>query len=275
MSGCPGRPRRRPQPGVRAVGADARRRAALELAVRAAAGTVLAGAGRLGARGRAGGRDLSRAARRRLRLQPRQLPADRRGRRPQRRRQLRPQPLLVAGHRPAAGARRGRRPRRLQPRQGHAAAPRPDRRDGVFDFRFPVDPETAPWHFAAVGSGRGVDEWSHLLAALRTGRLRRRRLDRARGSARRRRAGHPRVARWRCAPRWPGCRRERDDARRRPRARESPWPPSATCCTTPRPSRRPHASACWRRSSSSATGRTRLRGRSSARTTHDAGRVHP
>jgi sugar phosphate isomerase/epimerase len=40
-------------------------------------------------------------------------------------------------------------------------------RDGVFDFRFPVDPETAPWHFASVGSGRGVEEWSRLLSALR------------------------------------------------------------------------------------------------------------
>ena len=40
-------------------------------------------------------------------------------------------------------------------------------RDGVFDFRFPVDPDTAPWHFASVGSGRGIEEWSALLAALR------------------------------------------------------------------------------------------------------------
>ena len=44
----------------------------------------------------------------------------------------------------------------------------PDRiaRDGVFDFRFPVDPATATWHFASVGSGRGVDEWARLLSAL-------------------------------------------------------------------------------------------------------------
>jgi sugar phosphate isomerase/epimerase len=39
---------------------------------------------------------------------------------------------------------------------------------GVFDFRFPVDPDTASWHFASVGGGRGVDEWSRLLAALRS-----------------------------------------------------------------------------------------------------------
>lgn len=39
---------------------------------------------------------------------------------------------------------------------------------GVFDYRFPVDPNTAPWHFASVGGGRGVDEWSRLLAALRS-----------------------------------------------------------------------------------------------------------
>jgi sugar phosphate isomerase/epimerase len=45
----------------------------------------------------------------------------------------------------------------------------PDRiaRDGLFDFRFPVDPDTATWHFASVGGGRGVDEWSRLLGALR------------------------------------------------------------------------------------------------------------
>ena len=41
------------------------------------------------------------------------------------------------------------------------------RRDGVIDFRFPVDPATASWHFAAVGTGHGVEEWAHLLAALR------------------------------------------------------------------------------------------------------------
>jgi sugar phosphate isomerase/epimerase len=39
---------------------------------------------------------------------------------------------------------------------------------GVIDFRFPVDPDIAPWHFASVGGGRGVDEWSQLLAALRS-----------------------------------------------------------------------------------------------------------
>ncbi|HYW29806.1 MAG TPA: sugar phosphate isomerase/epimerase [Gaiellales bacterium] len=39
--------------------------------------------------------------------------------------------------------------------------------DGVFDFRFPVDPDTATWHFAAVGEGRPVEEWAQLLAALR------------------------------------------------------------------------------------------------------------
>ena len=40
-------------------------------------------------------------------------------------------------------------------------------RDGVFDFRFPVDPDTATWHFASVGGGRPVEEWCRLLAALR------------------------------------------------------------------------------------------------------------
>jgi sugar phosphate isomerase/epimerase len=39
--------------------------------------------------------------------------------------------------------------------------------DGVLDFRFPVDPDTASWHFASVGGGRDVAEWSRLLGALR------------------------------------------------------------------------------------------------------------
>ncbi len=42
------------------------------------------------------------------------------------------------------------------------------RRHGVIDFRFPVDPDTASWHFAAVGGGRGLDEWAELLRALRS-----------------------------------------------------------------------------------------------------------
>ncbi len=41
------------------------------------------------------------------------------------------------------------------------------RREGVIDFRFPVDPDTATWHFAAVGEGRGMGEWAELLQALR------------------------------------------------------------------------------------------------------------
>ena len=38
---------------------------------------------------------------------------------------------------------------------------------GVLDFRWPSSAETMPWHFAAVGSGRPVEEWAELLAALR------------------------------------------------------------------------------------------------------------
>ncbi len=41
------------------------------------------------------------------------------------------------------------------------------RRNGLIDHRHPVDPATACWHFAAVGGGRGLDEWAALLAALR------------------------------------------------------------------------------------------------------------
>ena len=41
------------------------------------------------------------------------------------------------------------------------------RRDGVIDFRHPVDPATASWHFAAVGTGHDGDAWAALLGALR------------------------------------------------------------------------------------------------------------
>jgi sugar phosphate isomerase/epimerase len=37
---------------------------------------------------------------------------------------------------------------------------------GVLDFRWPSDADTMPWHFAAVGGGRGLEEWADLLAAL-------------------------------------------------------------------------------------------------------------
>ena len=45
----------------------------------------------------------------------------------------------------------------------------PDRiaQHGVLDFRWPSSAETMPWHFAAVGAGRPVEEWAQLLAALR------------------------------------------------------------------------------------------------------------
>jgi sugar phosphate isomerase/epimerase len=38
---------------------------------------------------------------------------------------------------------------------------------GVLDFRWPADAETMPWHFAAVGAGRPVEEWARLLDAIR------------------------------------------------------------------------------------------------------------
>jgi sugar phosphate isomerase/epimerase len=38
---------------------------------------------------------------------------------------------------------------------------------GVLDARYPIDPETASWHFTAVGGGRPVAEWATLLSALR------------------------------------------------------------------------------------------------------------
>ena len=41
------------------------------------------------------------------------------------------------------------------------------RKNGFIDWRFPVNPDEATWHFAAVGTGHSREEWSHLLAALR------------------------------------------------------------------------------------------------------------
>jgi sugar phosphate isomerase/epimerase len=38
---------------------------------------------------------------------------------------------------------------------------------GMLDARFPIDPATASWHFAAVGGGRPLGEWGLLLQALR------------------------------------------------------------------------------------------------------------
>jgi sugar phosphate isomerase/epimerase len=45
----------------------------------------------------------------------------------------------------------------------------PDRiaQHGVLDFRWPTDGTTMPWHFAAVGAGRPLEEWASLLAAIR------------------------------------------------------------------------------------------------------------
>jgi sugar phosphate isomerase/epimerase len=37
----------------------------------------------------------------------------------------------------------------------------------MLDARYPIDPDTASWHFTAVGGGRPVAEWGALLAALR------------------------------------------------------------------------------------------------------------
>jgi sugar phosphate isomerase/epimerase len=38
---------------------------------------------------------------------------------------------------------------------------------GLLDYRFPVDPATAAWHFAAVGDGHDDAEWARLLGAIR------------------------------------------------------------------------------------------------------------
>jgi sugar phosphate isomerase/epimerase len=40
------------------------------------------------------------------------------------------------------------------------------RRNGLLDLGFPVDPETAAWHFAAVGTGHDDETWAALLGAL-------------------------------------------------------------------------------------------------------------
>jgi sugar phosphate isomerase/epimerase len=41
------------------------------------------------------------------------------------------------------------------------------RRNGLLDLDFPVDPETAAWHFCAVGTGHDDATWTALVAALR------------------------------------------------------------------------------------------------------------
>jgi sugar phosphate isomerase/epimerase len=37
---------------------------------------------------------------------------------------------------------------------------------GVLDFRWPAAAASMPWHFAAVGHGRPVEEWARLLEAI-------------------------------------------------------------------------------------------------------------
>jgi len=41
------------------------------------------------------------------------------------------------------------------------------RRNGLLDLGFPVDPDTASWHFCAVGTGHDDAAWAALVAALR------------------------------------------------------------------------------------------------------------
>ena len=41
------------------------------------------------------------------------------------------------------------------------------RRNGLLDLGFPVDADTASWHFAAVGTGHDDDTWTALVQALR------------------------------------------------------------------------------------------------------------
>ena len=107
---------------------------------------------------------------------------------------------------------------------------------GVFDFRFPVDPDIATWHFASVGGGRGVGEWSRLLAALRSAGYDGDVSIEHEDPRVRRRAGHPSVARGAAGRARPRCRsRERHHARRGPPLRRVGRRRSRTCCTTPRP----------------------------------------
>lgn len=42
------------------------------------------------------------------------------------------------------------------------------RRNGLLDLGFPVDPDTASWHFCAVGTGHDDATWAALVAALRS-----------------------------------------------------------------------------------------------------------
>ena len=167
MSGCPGGRERRPQPGVRPLGPDPGRRATLELAVRSSGWRRSGGSWGAWARESAPSvlicLELHAG---RVRLQPRRRTCGSPRRGATTSRQLRPQPLLVAGHRPATGARPGRRRVGFPTPRTRCFTPTASPH-GVFDFRFPVDPETA----LALRRGRRRpwgDEWSRLLAALRS-----------------------------------------------------------------------------------------------------------
>jgi len=110
---------------------------------------------------------LPRAAPRADDLRRRQLCAAARRGRPQHRHQPRPShfwwqgvdPLaIIEAHGDAIGFAHGKdtllHPERI-------------RLNGLLDARYPIDPDTASWHFAAVGGGRPLEEWWDLLAALR------------------------------------------------------------------------------------------------------------
>ena len=212
-------------------------------------------------RGGAGRAHLPRAASRADDLRRRQLRAPaRRGRR-ERRHQPRPEPLLVAGRRPARDRRAARRRDRLRARQGHAAAPRA--------------------HPRARAARRPLSDRSrHGLVALRR---RRRRAARSRSGGRcsrpcaragydgvvsiehedpdaRRRRPRSRPPPRRCARRWHG-----GDAQRRGAARRRLQVDRLERRARRDAGRRGHAQA--RRGSdhaSSATGPTRSRARSSS-----------
>ena len=192
-----GRSRRRRDARVRAVGAHARRRAALGVAVRASPGARSGTSSRRGRpRRRPGSGSASSCTPAPRRTSSGSFLRVRRARRAQR--------AASTSTRATSGG------RAIDPlcvieevgdrigfAHGKDTLLHADRisREGVIDFRHPVDPDVATWHFAAVGHrphGRAMGR-AAVGAARR--RLRRRRLDRARGPAHERRGGDRDLAR--------------------------------------------------------------------------------
>ena len=90
-----------------------------------------------------------------------------RHRRPDRRRQSRPQPSLLAEHRPYRCRARARRRHLLRPCQRHAALPANLPLTGVLDTKPYTDERNRGWIFRTCGYGHGAEWWSEFVSTLR------------------------------------------------------------------------------------------------------------